>query len=133
MVKLIQFKRSWHIDFRTQCIIMTPRSLNVIKSDVLKSRKTIEIQNSWMAIYLTYILSFVNGNTVLTFTILVKNYKINRQLKPWALVRRERDLLPATGRMYRWTVVNTKEKTIKYQKDSIINLCDWFLKGKFCK
>ena len=54
-----------------------------------------------MAIYLTYILSFVNGNTVLTFTILVKNYKINRQLKLWALVQRERDLLPATGRMYR--------------------------------
>ena len=40
-----------HIDFRTQCVIMTLAGGRIIANDALKKRKVIEIQSSWIAIY----------------------------------------------------------------------------------
>ena len=40
-----------HIDFRTQCVIMTPAGGEVIANDVLKMRRVIAFQSSWIAVY----------------------------------------------------------------------------------
>ena len=67
-------------------------------------------------------------NTVLTFSILDKNFKIHQKLKLWARVPIEHDLWPVTSHIYRWTAVDRRENTIKSQKHPIINICDCFSK-----
>ena len=50
-----------HIDFRTQCVIITLEGGKSISKDILKFRKFMEFQNSWIVIYLCYIYLIIDG------------------------------------------------------------------------
>ena len=50
-----------HIDFRMQCVIITLEGGKSISKDILKFRKFMEFQNSWIVIYLCYIYLIIDG------------------------------------------------------------------------
>ena len=50
-----------HIDFRTQCVIMTFTGGGTITYDVLKFRKAIEFESSCNVICFSYIFSMIDG------------------------------------------------------------------------
>ena len=110
---------------------MTLKSQSTVKSDVLKSRKTIEFQSSWMAICLSFILIFVNGKC--SFNVYDFRLKFQNSSKIKTLgSRTNRAWLVTCNRPHlQWTVVNRREKTIKSQKHPIINICDCFSKVSF--
>ena len=57
----VLFRGASHIDFRTQCVIMTLAGGGTVTNDVLKFRKVIEFESSCIVICFSYIYPIADG------------------------------------------------------------------------